>query len=127
MESNMTYVIQTTADISNPDVDRRSKDWTKLPTIAAGSRFVVQPTRDGYKTIQSVEHRYAWVADRSPLGKLIEANSAKVEPVSVRELARVHGCDYGGTEILRALLKLGRITAADFEAVGKAFEADENF
>ena len=123
----MIYVIQTTADISNPEMDRRSKDWTKLPKIAARSRFIVQPTRDGYKMIQSAEHRYAWVADHSALGKLIEANSVNVEPVSVRELALVHGCDYGGTEILRALLKLGRITAADFEAVGKAFDADELF
>jgi hypothetical protein len=122
------HVVETTADITNPEPDRRSKDWTKLPQIKAGTRFLVNPeTRDGYGTIQQSDARYDWTATHSSLGKLIIANSKQVEPVSVRELAVVHGCDYGGSEILRVLLKLGRVTAADFEAVSKALEADEHF
>jgi hypothetical protein len=122
------HVIETTADIVNPQPDRRSKDWNKLPNITVGTRFLVEPeTRDGYGTIETSAKGYAWMATHSELGKLILANSKRVEPKTVRELMVVHDCDYGGSEILRVLLKLGRVTPADFKAAADAINADENY
>lgn len=111
------YVVQTTFDIDNPYPDRRSKDWNKLPAIEAGSRFIVS----GH-SLKSSAHQYAWENDNSALGRLILANSATVEPTTIRELKAVHDCDWSDGEILRILLKLGRITPADFTAVAEAPE-----
>ena len=122
-----TYIIQTTVDIENPEPDRRSKDWTKQPTIKAGNRFIVSLTRDGYRTIRLSGGGYAWTSDRTPLGKLIEANSCAVGAETVLELSNVHGCDFGGEEILRILLKLGRVGPEDFKAVAVIAAEDENF
>lgn len=122
------HIIQTTVDITNPEPDRRSKDWNKQPTLKAGSRFIVTPMHhDGYMTIQSSEERYAWTTGHSPLGKLITANSTQVEPVSARELSEVHECAFGGEEILRILVKLGRVGPEDFKAVATIATEDEHF
>jgi hypothetical protein len=123
------YIVQTTVDLKNPEPDRRFKDWTKRPTVEAGSRFIVSPdlARDGYGTIRASDERYAYVTDRSALGKLIIANSTRVEPVTVRELSEVHDCPFGGSEILRILLKLGKVGPEDFKAVAAIAAEDENF
>src|SRR5262245_50207445 len=111
-------VIQLHTDVQNPEPDRRSKDWTKIPVIKAGLRFMVlNRGPDEYATIESSGHAYAWTTDRSPLGKLILANSDQVSAETVRELKKVHDCDWGDESVLRILLKLGRITPADFAAV----------
>ena len=116
-------VIQLHTDVQNPQPDRRSKDWNKLPIVKAGERFMVQKHReDGFATITSCEHSYAWIADRSPLGKLIMDNSQQVGAESVRELMKVHDCDWGCESVLRILLKLGRIKPADFAAVAEVPE-----
>jgi hypothetical protein len=111
------YIIQTSVDVKNPEADRRSKDWHKLPVIPAASRFIVSASRDGWFTIQSSTQRYGWIAEHSELGKLIVANAERVEPELVRELCEVHGCDWGADNVLRILLKLGRIKPEDFAAV----------
>lgn len=122
------YIIETTADVTNPEPDRRSRDWTKLPTIPKGTRFVVEMLNaDGFSTIQRSGGSYGWTATHTDLGKLIQANSKDVAPASVSELAKVHGCNYGADEILRALIKLGRVKPEDFTAVAEAINADENF
>jgi hypothetical protein len=111
-------VLQLHTDVKNPEPDRRSKDWTKLPVIKAGLRFLLcERGPDEYATIESSGHAYAWTTDRSALGKLILANSQQVGPESVRELKKVHDCDWGDESVLRILLKLGRITPEDFAAV----------
>lgn len=122
------YIIQTTVDIENPEPDRRSKDWNKRPLVEAGSRFIITPMHhDGYRTIQSSAERYAWITGHSPLGKLIEANSCTVGAESVRELSEVHECPFGGEEILRILVKLGRVGPEDFKAVATIATEDEHF
>ena len=122
------YVIMMMSTITNPEPDRRSKDWNKQPTIEAGKRFIVDPlNNDGYAVIQASNKSYAWETGHSDLGKLILKNSVNVDPMSPYELARVHDCDYGADEILRCLLKLGKVCAEDFAAVADAINADENF
>jgi hypothetical protein len=108
---------QVTVDIKNPRPDRRSRDWDKLPVIPAGSRFIVHE-----ESIRSAEHRYAWVGRKSDLGKLIEANSDQVGAQSVKELKAIHNCDWSGDEVLRVLLKLGKIDGGHFAAAGEAPE-----
>lgn len=110
-------IIVTTSEIINPEVDRRSKDWTKLPTVPAGTRFIVTETRDGYLQIQSARGGYAWTSNNSALGKLVMDNSCAVPPETVKEYAAVNDCEWGGDEILRILLKLGRVKPEDFAAV----------
>jgi hypothetical protein len=131
------YVIETTREIVNPTKDGRNKhDWNKLPTIPAGSRFIVHvmslawmietvagtATRDAYEAPSREDYtqRYAFELISSELAKLILANAKVVKP-DVKELAD------GGDEILRILIKLGRVKPEDFAAVARAVEADENF
>lgn len=121
-------VVELVRDVKNPAADRRSRDWNKAPVIKAGARFTVSSSGpDGYGHVRSSAGEYGWEPTRSPLGKLIVDNAKDVEPVSVRELMRVHDCDFSEREVLRMLLKLGRITAKDFADVGDAASADENF
>jgi hypothetical protein len=115
MEAYRIY--QIAEDIPNPAPDRRSKDWNKRPVIPAGSRFTVCDT-----SIRMTGHTYAWEGRRSDLATAIMAAAVLVEPETVRELSVVHNCDYGGDEILRILLKLGRVNAADFAAVAEVPE-----
>lgn len=112
MQHRDAFIVRLTKDIDNPEADRRSKDWNRRTQIKAGSRFIVQGD-----TIRSSEHRYAWTGERSDLGKLIMENSEKVEAESVREMLVVHDCDWGADEVLRILLKMGKLHAADFDAV----------
>src|SRR5262245_5795098 len=116
----MTYVIELVRDVTNPEPDRRSKDWHKLPTIPAGTRLIVRETRDTYLSINSnVPRAYAWQSDRSPVGKAVLGNSEKREPESWYELANVTGCMDYADGLLEDLLAIGRITRADFEAVAR--------
>jgi len=145
---NDRYVIETTRELVNPTKDRRNKrDWNKLPTIPAGSRFIVHVVSlawmIGCKTVagtatrdddempsrEDFRQRYAFELTSSELAKLILANAKVVKPKSdsVKELAEVNHCDYGSDEILRILVKLGRVKPEDFAAVAKAVDADENF
>jgi len=118
----MTKVIELTADVKNPQPDRRSKDWYKLPVIPAGMRF----TNHGNYLLSSGD-RYGHVYTNYPVAKLVIANAKDVAPQSVREFARVHDVDWGGDEILRVLIKLGRVGPDDFAAVAEACSKDENF
>lgn len=124
--------IELAADIENPKPDRRSKDWFAASILHKGRRFTVHsyPQRPGRypepASIRSSEHEYGTDYVTSDLGKLIVANSIEVEPTSVRELKRVHDCDYPGDYVLSYLLKMGRITAADFAAVGETINNEEN-
>jgi len=115
-----TYIVETTAEVINPYKDGRSKDWNKLPTIPAGSRFIVGHSLYG-------AHGYAFEPIKSELTQRILAAAVKVEPQSVKELSEVHNCAWGGDEILRVLVKLGRVKPEDFAAVCAAVEANENF
>jgi hypothetical protein len=132
------YVIETTREIVNPTKDGRNKhDWNKLPTIPAGSRFIVHvmslawmietvagtATRDAYEAPSREDYtqRYAFELISSELAKLILANAKCVEPESAKELA------YGGDEILRILIKLGRVKPEDFAAAAKAVEPTSEF
>jgi hypothetical protein len=117
----MTKVIELTADIKNPQADRRSKDWNKLPVIPAGKRFTVHG-----EYIRSSVDKYAHEFVQSQLAKTILANAKDVAPNSVTEFARVHDVDFSGGELMRILLKLGRIGDADFAAIAEAVK-DENF
>lgn len=38
-----SVVVQLNVDVTNPKPDKRSRDWFKLPTIKAGSRFLLTP------------------------------------------------------------------------------------
>ena len=118
----MVKILELTADIKNPQADRRSKDWNKLPVLNKGQRFTLHDGRE-YDYIYSSDHPYHQeVADRG-LGKLIVDNSVVVEPKTLTEMKRVYDIDYPNIE--EALFKLGRIEAADFEAVAKYFAEDE--
>jgi len=101
-------------NVTNPRPDRRSKDWNKLPEIKAGSRFIFHED-----TIYSSDHRYAYEHRRTELGKLIEENTDIVGAVSIKELKALYSCDWSGDEVLRVLLKLGKISATDFQAAGE--------
>jgi len=115
-----TYVIELVRDVTNPEPDRRSKDWHKLPTIPAGTRLIVEPTRHEYITIKkNLPRAYAWTTERSAVGKAVLANSEKREPESWYELANVTGCMDYADGLLEDMLALGRITRADFEAVAE--------
>jgi len=143
---NDRYVIETTRELVNPTKDGSNKrEWNKQPTISAGSRFIVHvmslawmiegKTVAGTATLYADEtpsredsrQSYAFELISSELAKLILANAKVVKPESVNELAEVNNCDYGGDEILRILVELGRIKPEDFAAVAKVVEADENF
>ena len=115
-------VIELNHDIRNPKPDRRSKDWHCWPMVKAGMRFIVT----GHSLLSS-DQQFAWLGLHESLAKAIIADSTVVEPETVRELSVVYGCDFGGSEILRILLKLGRIDAEDFKAVAEIAMADENF
>jgi len=142
---NDRYVIETTRELVNPTKDGRNKrDWNKLPTIPAGSRFIVRvmllawmidgkavagtATRDADEMPSREDSRqsYAFELTSSDLAKLILANAKCVKPESTKELAEVNNCDHGSDEILRILIKLGRVKTEDFAAVAKVVEADEN-
>jgi hypothetical protein len=111
-----TYIVETGYEIKNPKADRRSKDWNKAPIIPIGSRFVVRHNKDGYASISSTTG-YGFETDRSELGKLIIANSGTADPKSVKELMIVYNCDWSAEEVLRILVKLGRVSKDDFKAV----------
>lgn len=125
----MTKVIELTTDIKNPQVDRRSKDWNKLPVLTKGQRFTLH---DGYGEvatyIHASDHRFNSEYTRGGLGKLILDNSVEVEPKSLTEFARIYDCDYGesDTSIAGILLKLGRIGPDDFKAVAKYFDEHDS-
>lgn len=121
MRTDVT-IIELAVDVSNPTPDRRSKDWNKLPVVPKGSRFIVTE-----HTIRSSVGGYAWERDSSELGKAIIARAIKATPTSVRELMIVYDCDFDSSEVLRMLIKLGKITPNDFEAVAKAANEDERF
>jgi hypothetical protein len=116
-ESNVIKIIQLTSDVLNPHPDRRSKSWENAPQALAGERFI-----DNGSSLSNSAERYGWLYLTQEFAKLILANSVEVEPESVRELCVTHRCDYGGEEVLRILLKLGRISAADFAAVANVPE-----
>ena len=120
---------ELTKDVRNPEPDRRSKDWHKLPVIKAGTRFVhrenVYRGERPYYTI-SMADRYGYIADRDALAALMLDNAREVPPMTWKELAILHDCDYGGAEyILKSLLKLGLIDGDDFAAVAAMPEEDE--
>jgi hypothetical protein len=140
---NDRYVIETTRELVNPTKDGRNKrDWNKLPTIPAGSRFIVHvmslawmidgktasgtATRDTDETPSREESRqsYAFELISSELAKLILSNARCVKPESMKELAELN--NDSSDKILHILIKLGRVKAGDFAAVAKAVEADEN-
>jgi hypothetical protein len=118
-------VIELVADVTNPAADRRSRDWNKTPLLKKGQRFTVHEGKD-FEFLYSCDHRYSHEIAHSDLGKAILANSVTAEAATVTELARVHDCDFSGDEILRILVKLGRVDDTDFAAVGEALAADES-
>src|SRR5262245_28898380 len=113
------YVIELVRDVKNPEPDRRSKDWTKLTIVPAGTRLIVSPKRDNYVAIENNTKGWPWTTTHSPLGKVVLANAERREPESWYELAIVEGCITYAGSILEDLLKIGRITRADFEAVAE--------
>jgi hypothetical protein len=116
------YIIQLKIDIKNPEPDRRSKDWNKQPVVPQGKRFIVEYNT----TLTAVDQRYQWERCNSELGRSILANSEHVEPELIREIKIVDAdFDYDGDSILRALLKMGRITRQDFRDVRRFLEASE--
>ena len=146
MNLNDRYVIETTRELVNPTKDERNKrDWNKLPTIPAGSRFIVHvvslawmidgktvartATREADETPsrEDSRQRYAFELINTALAKLILANAKCVKPETVEEISEVSNCDYGGDEILRILIRLGRVKPEDFAAVAKAVKADKDF
>jgi len=115
-----TYVIELVRDVTNPEPDRRSKDWHKLPVIKAGTRLIVRPTAHEYSTISSnVPRGYAFTSDRTPVGKAVLANAYQVRPESWYELAEVTGAMSYADSLLEDMLTLKRISRADFEAVAQ--------
>jgi|SRR5215472_15684446 len=119
----MVKVLELTCDITNPNVDRRSKDWNKLPVLKAGQRFTLHEGRE-YKYLLSANSRYQIETERSDLGKLIIAHAKEVEPKSFTEMSRVYGDDESADTVAETLFKLGRIGPDDFAAVTKYFEND---
>jgi hypothetical protein len=117
----MTKVIELIADVKNPQMDRRSKDWNKLPVIPAGKRFTVHG-----EYIRASSEKYSHEFMNSQLAKAVLANAKDATPETVTEFARVHEVDFGGDELMRILLKLGRIGDDDFAAIAEAVK-DENF
>lgn len=109
----MTVIREVTQDIKNPDKDRRSKDWNRLPVVPKGFRFCLTDT----SMKQSDHGSFGYEYPCSQLGKLLMENSIGVAPVTPREFAEVYDCAWGGWEILRILMKLKRITGEDFAAV----------
>jgi len=117
------YIIELRVDVKNPQADRRSKDWYKLPTIPAGSRFIVTSS-----FIMKTDSRYGTISvSNVELGKAILANAERVEPKTVREFKYVDAdWSFDGDAVLAALLKLGRITRADFVAAGELLNASDS-
>jgi len=120
------FVIELRCDLTNPEPDRRSKDWHKRPTIPAGMRFIVRGD-----TITSSDHRYHWTGQRSELGKLVLANSVHVAPSPdyIREIQEVIGDGHEGDSLLGALMKMGRVHANDIkdaaEFLNRQYDAEE--
>jgi len=120
-----THVVELTRDVANPHPDRRSKDWNKLATIPAGTRFIVKHLNaDGYSIIERNDRGVPWEATHQDLGRLILAASEPREPVTWREMAAIAGCGDYAEYILETLAKLKRLTLADFEAIRR--DEDEN-
>lgn len=117
-----TTIIELTADVNNPHPDRRSKDWDKQPVLAHGTRFIYREDKDYGMAVMPATRRYGWQPVRDGLGALIVANSKPVPPATWQEFAVLAGCDWGADEILRILVKLGRLGEADFRAVGQTAE-----
>jgi hypothetical protein len=109
-------VLQLTADIKNPQADRRSKDWNKLTTLPARARFTLHEGRENLY-LMSATQRYHFEHERTELAKLILANSIEVAPETFTEMARVYGDDCDDYSFTKAMFALGRITREDFEAV----------
>jgi hypothetical protein len=115
------YFLETTAEIANPKPDGRSRenDWSKARTIPAGTRFTVRNERIS----RSGPRTWPYENTRSPLGKLIVANSKTVEPELVHELKEAAGCDYDADIVLADLLQIGRITLDDLRAAAQVANA----
>ena len=117
----MVKVRELIIDIKNPQVDRRSKDWNKLPVLTKGQRFTLHEGRT-IDYIYSSDHHYCSEYVTNALGKLILASSIEVEPKTFTEFSRVYDCDMSGSgAFAEALFKLGRLKAEDFEAVRKYY------
>ena len=110
----MVKVLELTCDIKNPNADRRSKNWNKLPILKAGQRFTLHKGPD-FDYLYSCDSRYHMEAAHQTLGKLIIANAIESEPKTLTEMKRFYDCDYDSIEDI--LFELGRIDAADFQAV----------
>ena len=117
----MVKVLELTADVKNPNPDRRCKDWHKMPVLTAGQRFTLHEGRE-YNYLHSSLSRYQHEPVDGALGKLIMANAKEVEPRSFTEMSRVHGDDESSAVVAETLFKLGRIGPDDFRAVAKYFE-----
>jgi hypothetical protein len=119
-----TFVIKLTRELVNPEKDGRNKnDWHKQKTIPAGEHFIVSHV---------IEHAHSeikgWVMLDSELGRLILANSVRVEPRSLKETMAVAGLRTDRWEratVLQTLFTLGRITAEDFALVKSLDDAKQ--
>jgi len=128
-----TKVLELTCDVANPQADRRSKDWNKVPVLTKGQRFTWHEGRD-YDWLRSANtragqaHHYSVtepVLQRDGnLGQLIVNNSTIVEPKTYIEMKRVYDCDYDG--LAEVLFDLGRIGPDDFKALSEYFNEERN-
>jgi hypothetical protein len=121
----MVKVLELTADVKNPNADRRSRDWHKLPVLTAGQRFTLHEGRE-FNYLHSSLSRYQHEPVHGALGKLIIANAIEVEPKTFTEFSRVYGDDESAATVGETLFKLGRIGPDDFAAVKKYFEEDRD-
>ena len=119
------YVVELVRDLSNPMPDRRRSDWNCRPEFKKGERFVVGEYEEKIGTIKyPVVHvgkanKVGAVSGGVDIGKLILDNSVKVEPKHVPEFIFVHDC-IDCNQVLRVLVKAGRVTEEDFEYVHDA-------
>lgn len=125
-------VVVTTAVTINPTPDRRSKIWTKWPTIPAGARFRVEPAPP-QRLGAPYEAKTVLVpcgVDRQAPGRVMLAQPLDVvSPLFAALLPHLTLAaptleeilvDVGPHDVLVRLLDQGRLTLADVAAAAAA-------
>jgi hypothetical protein len=113
-------VIELIADVENPQADRRRSDWEYNKVLKRGTRFIVithnEPGIGVVRTIRKPNRYGGSVYERNDLGKAILAMSKDVQPETVAEFIDIYDC-INCEQVVKVLLKKGRITNDDFVMV----------
>jgi hypothetical protein len=107
--------------VANPAKDGRKTDWTGAKTFDEGTRFI-----DNGSTIKLAngDHPYNFIRTLSAEGKAVTDNAAEDTPHTANEFVEVNdGVDAEIT--LRAMFKLGRVSADDFKVAGEYINSAE--